>query len=208
VAKSDSCSPIFASPLGGKQGTACSRGVQISTHEAVQSNNWTSSSTSGIPPGFTEQVGYDTRSLVRVSYPYSEGDAPWSDRGRACPSRDSVPISYGSGPRPPWSRSAGRACRKRVASEVFLADPVGAPPRRRVAHPLSRRAAGSSRASLFGTQAVGRPSFPGLWEDARDLRPDAVRIADRRTPPPSADEDAILLRLNRHLEELSQGLAS
>jgi hypothetical protein len=49
-------------------------------------------------------------------------------------------------------------------------------------------------------------SFPGLWGGTLAIYGlTRCELLTARTPPPSADEDAILLRLNRHLEELSQG---
>jgi hypothetical protein len=49
-------------------------------------------------------------------------------------------------------------------------------------------------------------SFPGLWGGTLAIYGlTRCELVTTRTPPPSAEEDAILLRLNRHLEALSQG---
>ena len=49
-------------------------------------------------------------------------------------------------------------------------------------------------------------SFPGLWGGALAIYGlSRCELLSARAPHPSADEDAILLRLNRHLEALSQG---
>ncbi len=49
-------------------------------------------------------------------------------------------------------------------------------------------------------------SFPGLWGGTLAIYGLArCELLTARTAPPSAEEDAILLRLNRHLEALSQG---
>lgn len=49
-------------------------------------------------------------------------------------------------------------------------------------------------------------SFPGLWGGTLAIYSLArCELLTTRAPSPSADEDAIFLRLNRHLEALSQG---
>ncbi len=49
-------------------------------------------------------------------------------------------------------------------------------------------------------------SFPGLWGGTLAIYGlTRCELLSARTPLPSPDEDAILLRLNRHLEALSQG---
>lgn len=49
-------------------------------------------------------------------------------------------------------------------------------------------------------------SFPGLWGGALAIYGmSRCELLSARSPLPSADEDAILLRLNRHLEALSRG---
>ena len=49
-------------------------------------------------------------------------------------------------------------------------------------------------------------SFPGLWGGTLAIYGLArCELLTARAPPPSAEEDAILLHLNRHLEALSQG---
>lgn len=50
-------------------------------------------------------------------------------------------------------------------------------------------------------------SFPRLWGGTLAIYGlTRCELLTARMPPPSAEEDAILLRLNRHLEALSQGL--
>lgn len=54
---------------------------------------------------------------------------------------------------------------------------------------------------------LGGASFPGLWGGTLAIYGMArCELLSARMPPPAADDDAILLRLNRHLEALSQGL--
>lgn len=49
-------------------------------------------------------------------------------------------------------------------------------------------------------------SFPCLWGGTFAIYGMAqCELLNARTPPPAVDDDAILLRLNRHLEALSQG---
>jgi hypothetical protein len=49
-------------------------------------------------------------------------------------------------------------------------------------------------------------SFPGLWGATLAIYGlTRCELLSARTPQPSADDDAILLRLNNHLEALSQG---
>jgi hypothetical protein len=49
-------------------------------------------------------------------------------------------------------------------------------------------------------------SFPGLWGGTLAIYGlTRCELLSARTPLPSSEEDAILLRLNRHLEALSQG---
>ena len=48
--------------------------------------------------------------------------------------------------------------------------------------------------------------FPSLWGGTLAIYDlSRCELLGARTPPPRAEEDAILLRLNRHLEALSQG---
>lgn len=50
-------------------------------------------------------------------------------------------------------------------------------------------------------------SFPGLWGGTLAIYSlTRCELLSARTPLPPAEDDAILLRLNRHLEALSQGL--
>lgn len=50
-------------------------------------------------------------------------------------------------------------------------------------------------------------SFPGLWGGALAIYGlTRCELLSARAPVPSPEEDVILLRLNRHLEALSQGL--
>lgn len=49
-------------------------------------------------------------------------------------------------------------------------------------------------------------SFPALWGGTLAIYDlSRCELLGARTPPPLAEEDAVLLRLNRHLEVLSQG---
>lgn len=58
----------------------------------------------------------------------------------------------------------------------------------------------SARKLLEGT------SFPGLWGGTLAIYGlTRCELLSARAPLPTAEEDAILLRLNRHLEALSQG---
>jgi hypothetical protein len=55
-------------------------------------------------------------------------------------------------------------------------------------------------------QLLEGASFPGLWGGTLAIYGlTRCELLSARTPLPSAEEDAILLRLNRHLEALSQG---
>lgn len=63
-----------------------------------------------------------------------------------------------------------------------------------------RELLGSARKLLEGA------SFPGLWGGTLAIYGlTRCELLGARAPLPSAEEDAILLRLNRHLEALSQG---
>lgn len=55
-------------------------------------------------------------------------------------------------------------------------------------------------------QLLEGASFPGLWGGTLAIYGLAsCELLSARVPLPSSEEDAILLRLNRHLEALSQG---
>lgn len=63
------------------------------------------------------------------------------------------------------------------------------------------------RALLVSTRKLlDVASFPGLWGATLAIYGlTRCELLSARTPAPSAEEDAILLRLNPHLEALSQG---
>lgn len=106
---------------------------------------------------------------------------------------------------PPWSHPAGRACTEAwQRSPVLMANCAGASARSRASDAVPRRAPSASRSPGFRADGV---SFLGLWGGTLAIYGlTRCELLTERTPSPSADEDAILLRLDRHLVALSQGL--
>ena len=157
---------------------------------------------------FTEEVGYDTHSSVRVWSPYCGApmrlirsrDVPaltgltadqlreWTVRRRLI-QPDEPAQKRGSEAKFSWQTLL--VLRLAVALRIGF----------HVELQAHRELLASARKLLDGA------SFLGLWGGTLAVYGLArCELLSARTPPASVEEDAILLRLNRHLDALSQGL--